>query len=31
MDFINQRMRGVLLEKGFSYDVIDTVLAVPQP
>ena len=31
MDFINQRMRGVLLEKGFSYDVIDTVLAVPNP
>ena len=24
-------MRGVLLEKGFSYDVIDTVLAVPNP
>ncbi len=31
MDFILHRMRGVLLEKGFSYDVIDTVLAVPNP
>lgn len=31
MDFIIQRMRGVLLEKGCSYDVIDTVLAVPNP
>jgi len=31
MDFIRQRMRGVLLEKGFSYDVIDTVLSEPNP
>lgn len=29
LDFILQRMRGVLLEKGFSYDVIDAVFAVP--
>ncbi|HCF48867.1 MAG TPA: glycine--tRNA ligase subunit beta [Syntrophomonas sp.] len=31
MDFIRQRMRGVLLEKGYSYDVIDAVLAAPNP
>lgn len=29
LDFILQRMRGVLLEKGISYDVIDAVLAIP--
>lgn len=29
LGFIMQRMRGFLLEKGYSYDVIDTVLAVP--
>jgi len=27
MDFILQRMRGVMLERGFSYDVIDAVLS----
>jgi len=29
IDFILQRMRGVLLDKGISYDVIDAVLKVP--
>jgi len=29
MDFILQRMRGVLLDKGISYDIIDAVLTVP--
>jgi glycyl-tRNA synthetase beta chain len=29
MDFIVQRMRGVLLERGFSHDLIDAALAVP--
>ncbi|MBO8158666.1 glycine--tRNA ligase subunit beta [Thermosyntropha sp.] len=29
LDFILQRMRGALLEKDISYDVIDAVLAVP--
>jgi glycyl-tRNA synthetase beta chain len=29
LDFIRQRMRGVLLEKGYSYDVIDAVLSNP--
>lgn len=28
IDFILQRMRGILLEKGFSYDVIDAVLEI---
>lgn len=27
MDFILQRLRGVMLDKGFSYDVVDAVLA----
>ena len=27
MDFILQRMRGVMLERGFSYDIIDAVLS----
>lgn len=29
MDFVVQRMRGVLLERGFSYDLIDAALALP--
>jgi glycyl-tRNA synthetase beta chain len=29
VEFIVQRMRGVLLERGFSYDLIDAALAVP--
>ncbi len=29
LDFIMQRMRGVLLERGYSYDLIDATLAVP--
>lgn len=29
MDFIRGRMRGVLLEKGYSYDIIDAVLLNP--
>jgi len=29
MDFILQRMRGILLEKGMAYDVIDSVLNQP--
>jgi glycyl-tRNA synthetase beta chain len=29
MEFIVQRMRGVLLERGYSYDLIDAALAVP--
>ncbi|MDD2585836.1 MAG: glycine--tRNA ligase subunit beta [Syntrophomonadaceae bacterium] len=29
LDFIFQRMRGILLEKGISYDVFDAVLAKP--
>lgn len=29
MDFIRQRMRGVLLEQGISYDVLDAVLTMP--
>jgi glycyl-tRNA synthetase beta chain len=29
LDFIVQRMRGVLLERGYSYDLIDAALAVP--
>lgn len=29
MDFILQRMRGLLLDEGFSYDVIDAVMQVP--
>ncbi|NLU51137.1 MAG: glycine--tRNA ligase subunit beta [Syntrophomonadaceae bacterium] len=30
LDFILQRMRGLLLERGISYDVLDAVLAVPE-
>ncbi len=29
LEFIVQRMRGVLLERGYSYDLIDAALAVP--
>ncbi len=29
LEFIMQRMRGVLLERGYSYDLIDATLAVP--
>lgn len=29
MEFILQRMRGILLERGISYDVVDAVFAVP--
>lgn len=28
-DFILQRLRGVMLDKGFAYDVVDAVLALP--
>ena len=28
LDFIGQRLRGVLLEKGLAYDVIDAVLSI---
>ncbi len=28
-DFVKQRLRGILTEKGFAYDVLDAVLAVP--
>ncbi|MGE5389677.1 MAG: glycine--tRNA ligase subunit beta [Deltaproteobacteria bacterium] len=31
MDFILQRMRGILQERGISYDVIDAVFAVASP
>lgn len=31
LEFILQRLRGVLLEKGFSYDVIDAVLVLKLP
>lgn len=29
VDFIKQRLRGVMLERGFSYDVVDAVLVMP--
>jgi glycyl-tRNA synthetase beta chain len=29
MDFVMQRLRGVALDRGISYDVIDAVLSVP--
>ena len=30
LEFIRQRLRGVMLERGFSYDVVDAVLGLPQ-
>ena len=30
LDFIKQRLRGVMLERGFSYDVVEAVLGLPQ-
>ncbi|MGS0765063.1 glycine--tRNA ligase subunit beta [Syntrophomonas curvata] len=29
LEFIGQRMRGILLERGFSHDLIDAALAIP--